>query len=534
MVKKIFNFFQREFGSLHEAAFLLGSSMLLTQLLALLRDRLLASTFGTGQILDIYYASFRIPDLVYATIASFVSVTVIIPIIIGKLDRHDKAGAKKFLDSILTVFCAVIAVVSVILYFLMPYLTSLTAPGFTPEAMAELVTFSRILLLSPFLLGVSNLLGSVTQSLRKFFIYALSPLFYNIGIIIGVVALYPTFGNTGLVWGVVLGALMHIGVQLPLLIDQGFVPKFSFAIDVKEIKNLFFVSLPRTITLATGQLSIFVLVSLASLMKSGSIAIFNFSYNLQSVPLSIVGISYSVAAFPSLTKVYNRGDIKSFLAEVGNAVRHIAFWSFIFTVLFVVLRAQIVRVILGAGRFNWSDTRLTAACLALFAISVVAQSLCLLFVRGYYAAGRTLRPLAVNVISALLVILSAISLSHLYDTSLIFRYWLENLFRVDGLSGTSILILPLAFSLGSLINMVGLWVFFEKDFGSLSGKTLRGTMQSLVAALLGGAVAYQALTVFAPLFDTYTVSGIFFQGFFAGLMGIIIFICVLRLFRNED
>lgn len=534
MVKRFFTIIHKEFSGLHEAAFLLGFSALASQLLALLRDRLLAGTFGAGQTLDIYYAAFRIPDLVYVTIASFVSVTVLIPFLIDKIENKDNPAAKQFMNSVFTIFCLVMIGTSVVLYFLIPYLTKLTTPGFSPEAHAQLVTFTRILLFSPFFLGISNLLGSVTQSLRKFFIYALSPLLYNLGIIIGVVVLYPTLGPSGLVWGVALGALLHLLIQLPVLVERGFFPKLTRAIHWPTIRKVIAISLPRTITLATNQISIVVLVSLASFMKVGSIAVFNFSYNLQSVPLAIVGVSYSVAVFPTLTKLFARGEKSKYLAEISNAIRHIAFWSFISAVLFIVLRAQIVRVILGAGHFSWSDTRLTAACLAIFAVSVVAQSLCQLFVRAYYAASQTRTPLIINVISAGIVIALAFGLTYLYNTSLLFRFWLEAMLRVDDLTGTAILILPLAFSIGLIFNAIAHWVFFARDFSPLPRQTLRGFFQTLSSALLGGVGAYEALNLLGNIFDGSTFMGIFSQGFLAGLAGLIIYVVILLLMKNEE
>jgi putative peptidoglycan lipid II flippase len=534
MVKRFFRIIHKEWGGLHEAALLLGLSALASQLLALWRDHLLAGRFGAGQTLDIYYAAFRIPDLVYATIASFVSVTVLIPFLIDKIEARDNAKAKALMDSVFTVFCLAMALVSAVLFFLVPYLTKLTAPGFSATAQAELVAFTRILLWSPFFLGISNLLGSVTQSLRKFFIYALSPLLYNFGIILGVTVFYPLIGPTGLVWGVAAGALLHLAIQLPVLAEHGFFPGLTRRIDWGAVRKVIGVSLPRTVTLATNQLSIVVLVSLASFMKAGSIAVFNFAYNLQSVPLAIVGVSYSVAAFPQLTKLFARGDKKEFLAEIGNAIRHIAFWSFISAVLFIVLRAQIVRVILGAGRFSWSDTRLTAACLALFAVSVVAQSLCQLFVRAYYATGRTLTPLLINVFSASVVIALSFGFSQLYESSPLFKYFLENLLRVDDLAGTSILILPLAFSCGLIVNAILHWVFFERDFAKLPRNTWRGVWQTLSAALLGGSAAYVALNLVQQFLSNHSFFGIFTQGLLSGLAGLVIFVLILVLMKNEE
>ncbi len=534
MVRRFFNLLQKEIGGLHEAAFLLGLSALASQLLGLARDRLLASSLGAGQELDIYYAAFRIPDLVYVTIASFVSVTVLIPFLIGLIERDERGEARRFLNQTMTIFLLVMIAVVAVLYFLVPHLTTLSAPGFDAASRAELVILTRILLLSPLLLGLSNLLGSITQSLRQFFVYALSPVFYNVGIIIGIVVFYPTMGIAGLAWGVILGALFHLAIQLPTIYRSGFLPQLTTSFDWQEIKKVVLISLPRTLTLATQQLSILILVSLASYMAKGSIALFNFSYNLQSVPLAIVGVSYSVAAFPSLTKVFSSGQKDEFIRQLSNATRHIIFWSLPATGLFIVLRAQIVRVILGAGKFNWENTRLTAAALAIFAVSILAQSLILLFVRAYYAGGQTARPLLVNVGSSIFTIFLAYFLNVVFGSWPLFRYFVEALFRVTDVSGTAFLSLPLAFSIGSLANLFILWWAVEKDFGRLRREVGRAFYQVFAASVFGGFLAYQSLFVLAAVFNIHTFWGIFTQGFLAGLVGIISHLLLLSALKNRD
>ena len=163
-----------------------------------------------------------------------------------------------------------------------------------------------------------------------------------------------------------------------------------------EVKSVMALSVPRTLTLSANHLVLLVFGSFASLAGEGSISIFNLSFNLQSVPLSIVGVSYSVAAFPILVRMFSNGERDAFIEQTLSSLRHIIFWSLPVMVLFIVLRAQIVRTVLGTGEFGWPETRLTAAALALFSLSILAQSVILLVVRGYYAAGRTKVPLVVN------------------------------------------------------------------------------------------------------------------------------------------
>jgi putative peptidoglycan lipid II flippase len=510
MVRNLLKLLHREFSGLHEAALLLGLSTLAAQFLALLRDRLLAATFGAGRELDIYYAAFRIPDIVFVSVASFVSITVLIPFIIERLSKGVPEETYRFLNTVLTYFCMAMVLVTPILALLMPRLVLLVAPGFPAADLAELVLLSRIMLLSPFLLGLSNLVSSLTQATHRFFIYALSPVLYNVGVIIGVAWLYPVLGLTGLAVGVIIGALLHFSIQLPSLWAAGFHPKFTLITPWSEIRPILLV------------------------MNGGSIAVFNLAFNLQSVPLAIVGVSYSVAAFPALTKIYTSGDKQEFMEQMVTTIRHILFWSITSTVFFIVLRAQIVRVILGAGDFNWSHTRLTAAALALFALSVAAQSLGLLFIRGYYAAGETRRPLVVNITSSIAIIFSSFLLGELFSRFPWWHTFIEGLLRVQDVPGTAVLMLPLAYSLGLLINICFFWVVFQKDFGRFPLTVYRTIIQSGVAAALGGVLTYELLTVFDYVFNINTFTGILLQGLLAGLGGVVLWLIALKVFNNKE
>lgn len=534
MVSRFITFLSREFRGLHEAALILALSALASQVLALIRDRLLARQFGTGELLDIYYASFRIPDILFVSVASFVSVTVIIPFLVRAMDTGGNDAARRFLDSIFTIFFGMMVGVSVIAFFAIPVLAPIVAPGFSDEAREQYVLLSQILLLSPFFLGLSNLFGSITQTSRRFFVYAISPLLYNVGIIIGILFLYPLLGLPGLVWGVILGALMHFLLQIPVVSREGLLPRFTAKLNLKEAYEVAKISLPRTLTLGMQQFVILILIALASREVVGSIAVFTFSFNLQSIPLSIIGVSYSVAAFPTLSKLFGSGNRSEFVTQVSVATRHIIFWSLPITALFIVLRAQIVRVILGSGLFNWTSTRLVAAALGLFALSVVAQGLVLLFVRSYYAGGATRKPLFINLVCSSLTVVLALFLTYLFDASESFRGIFEMVMRVEGLPGTSVLIFPLAFSIGVIVNAVAHWLFFAKDFPEYRGLGRKAFLQSAGASLVMAGATYGLLQAFEHVFPLDTLHGIFLQGFVSGIFGIIAGVFVLKLSKNEE
>ncbi len=537
MVKKILTFFQRETKNMSEAAFILGFLTLFSQLLGLVRDRLFAHYLGVGMSLDIYNTAFRIPDILFAIMASVVSVTILLPFFSEKLYGSDsgKEEAKKFLNTMFSLFFIVLVIVSGILYFLTPLLTPYIAPGFSDASLQTLVDITRILLLSPLLLGLSSLFATVTQTYNKFLLYSLSPVLYNLGIIAGVLFLYESYGISGIAWGVIAGAFLHMIIHLPVLLQKDFLPKFSLSIDWHSVKKVVSIALPRTLTLGIARLTFVVLGALASLIGLGSISIFQFAYNLQSVPLALVGMSFSVAAFPVLVKNFAEENREAFLRSVIEPVRYIIFWSLPIIVVFIVLRAHVVRLILGTGMFDWNDTRLTAAALALFALSVIAQSLSLLFVRAYYAAGRTYFPFVIHLIGALCAVGFGLYAVHMIDSNGVFWKWFELLMRVDGVSGTKVLILPLAYSFGALITSILLWCAFTKTYMQTYVHDLSRTIWQSLLAVIGMSVgSYTVLQFLAPLVPGTTTLALFSQAIISLTAGIIVWIGILVVTGNKE
>jgi putative peptidoglycan lipid II flippase len=537
MVKKLLSLIHKEFSGITEAAFLLAGFAFLSQILGLIRDRSFAHVLGASGSMDVYYASFRIPDLMFNSVSTMVSITVLLPFVIERLkgDENNTTEARAFLSQVFSGFLALMAVVSVVLFVLMPDIAPYVAPGFDATQLRDLVLTSRMMLLSPIFLGLSNLFGTVTQLYRKFFVYALAPVLYNAGILLGIYFFYPSLGVMGLGVGVVIGAIFHMIIQLPILYSHSFAPKLVGSLDKKLLKDVVLLSLPRTLGLSLNSFALLVLIAIASLMDEGSISIFSFAYNLQAVPISIIGVSYSVAAFPTLAKAFSLGKLDEFRHSIMTSMRQIIFWSMPVIVLFVVLRAQIVRVILGTGMFTWDDTRLTAASLALFAFSVVAQSLIVLLTRGYYAAGRTKRPLIINIIFTLSEIVFAFGFLMLYDNAPLFAHFLDSLLRVDGIEGTRILMLPLGYACGIIANAFALWLMFRKDyFSEVKTNIKRVGFESVASSMILGFVTYKALSLLDNVFDINTFWGIFLQGFIAGIIGLIAWAGILYLLRSRE
>jgi len=533
IAQRILAFIHQETGGLHKAAYVLAFFTLISQILGLVRDRILAYTFGAGEILDVYYAAFRIPDLVLIFAGSIVSIAVIVPLLTRKIGEGGKE-ALRFMDSIFSFFFVSIIFLSAVLFFLAPVFLKILFPGFVDESsFADLLLLTRIFLLSPLFLGISSLFSGVVQVHKRFLVYALSPIFYNVGIIVGILFFYPLWGIGGLALGVVLGAFLHMLVQVPSVYEKKLFPRFILRIDWGEVRGVLLSSVPRSFTLSITSIVILVLLGFASLLGEGSIAIFNLAFNLQSVPLSIVGVSYSLAAFPMLALLYREGKKQEFVKKVELAARHIIFWSLPALTLFIVLRAQIVRSVLGTGEFGWIETRLTAATLAILIISVFAQSLILLFVRSYYAAGDTKKPLLFGVVSGVSTVLIAFLLLEGISKGFLL-YFLESLLKVGDINGTSMLYLPFAFSIGSIVNLLLLYGAFVRQFGTFSSSFWRTSRHAFYTSIVAGFVAFHGLRFFLPFVDTETVLGIFLQGLLSGVAGIMGGVLVLLFLKNEE
>lgn len=534
MVKKILSFVGKEVSGLHEAAYLLAGSAVASLVFALVRDRLLASSLGAGPALDVYYAAFRVPDLLFVAVAGLVSTSVLVPLLSADREKGDDA-LRESAQGLFSAFGLLVAVVCAVAWFAMPWIDRVLFPAIFARGDGELlVSTSRVLLLSPVFLGFSGFFASITQIKSRFLVYALATPLYNVGIIAGILFLLPAWGVQGIAWGVAFGAALLCVAQLPFVAADGLFRGFRLGFSWARVRRVALLSVPRTVTLSSQQVTGLGLVSFASYLGAGSISIFNLAQNLQSVPLSIIGASYSSAAFPALSKLVAEGNREAFLARMASAAKHVIFWALPLTALFIVLRAQIVRTVLGSGEFSWSDTRLTAATLALFVASSVAQCLMLLFVRSFYAEGKTAKPLLMNVASmAVTVALGAILVKafHAFPT---FAYFFESLLKTSGVADSAVLMLPLAFSMGAFFNLYLHWRSFSHEHPSFTGMVGRAALQSLSASILGGYAAYYSLRWFDDVFDLATAHGVFLQGLCAGAVGVAAIAAVLALLGNQE
>ncbi len=533
MVRQVFSIMHREVRGLHQAAYILAFFTFGSQLLALIRDRLLAHQFGAGIELDLYYTAFRIPDILYVIFASTLSVYVLIPFVSERIKKDSAESARVLFSQIFSLFLIVYISIGLLVCIFAGQIVTYLFPGFVSDV-ETLTLLVRILMFQPLLLGISSLYGVITQMHYRFVLYAVGPLLYNMGIIGGLVFLYPYMGIAALAVGVVLGAMGHLCVQLPYVLRTSLSPRLVFSFDFAEIRKILNTSFARALTLSLHQLILLTLIGFASIMTVGSVSVFQFAFNLQSVPLAIIGVSYSVAAFPLLAQLYAEKQMDVFGRYVSNTLKHILFWSLPVIVLFIVIRAQFVRVILGSGEFDWSDTRLTAAVLAVFIVSLTAQAVHLLMVRALYAVGDTKTPFYVTLFSSLLTLILALYLYVLVTTNQVFSAHLDTFMRLDGVYGTEVLVLPLAYSCALLVHGFIMLLIARKKLHISLRALLKTCIQASIASIGAGYVAYSVLKYTVMIFTADTLMTVLIQGILAGSAGVCVYFLLQYLLKSEE
>ncbi len=511
-------FFKQKVNSIAVAAILVAASSLISRLLGIFRDRILAGQFGAGEQLDIYYAAFRVPDLLFNLFVLGALSAGFIPIFSGLVKNFkdpknsaENSEAWSLASNVLNIISILLVALSALGILFAPFLVSIITPGFSQEAQVTTASLTRIMFLSPLFLGVSGVLGGILQSFRRFFIYSLAPVFYNLGIIAGALWFSSWWGLNGLAYGVILGAFCHMAIQFPAVYFLGY--RHSFKINWRDVatKRIGILMIPRTLSLAITQIDLLVTTVIASSLNAGSLTVFNLANNLQSFPVGIFGISFAIAAFPSLAQ--NAFNLEKLEHSFSTTLRQILFFVIPATVFLITLRAQIIRVILGSGAFNWQDTILTMNALAYFSISLFAQASTPLLVRVFYARHDSKTPFYLGIFTVLADIILCLVLS-----------------KKMGVAG-----LALAFSISSILNFLLLWIWLHFKVGDLGvNKILSSALKFSFSAIGAGFVIQLMKIILWPFIDMTTFLGVFIQLSGSAVAGILTYIFFCYLFGSEE
>lgn len=498
------NLVHRE-NSLFGAAGILILTMTLSNVLGLLRDHYLARHISTSN-LDIYYAAFRIPDLIFNILIFGAISAAFIPVFTNMVSKGGKEDGYKLANTLITLGSSALIVLSIVLFFLMPKLTPLIVPDFDPERMAKTTELSRIMLLSPIFFSVSYFIGGMLNSFKRFIAYSFAPIIYNISIIFGAIYLAENFGITAVTWCVIVGSFLHMLIQVPTAVSLGW--KFSPSLNYREtgVMKVIKLMIPRAIGMGANNILLVVYTAISSSLAAGSIAVFNLTNNIQTMPTVVFATSFSTAVFPTLAHAISKGDEKSFSSYLGRSIRVIVYLLAPSTAIFILFRAQIIRLILGSGEFGWDDTRMAALTLGWFSVSLVAQGLIPLFAKAFYAKHDTKTPTVISILSIIVSIVIAYPLSQKmgvaglalsfsigsYLNAIILFLWLKN-------AVSKIFNAEFAFSIFKIILASLIMALVVRSIGHLvynyvNMQTFLGVLSQTVISVFSGAIVYLAAT----------------------------------------
>lgn len=426
------------------AAFMMMVLIGLTKVVGFFKIHIFARFFGASTELDVFWAAFTLPDMIFNIVAVGSINAALIPLFAekleGKTSSTTRSGKKMaaFFSKVLNFLVLLFVILGTLVFIFAPQLSEFIANGgfgfvessFSATDIELMTKLTRIMIFSPIILGVSSVYAAGIQVNKRFIIPSLAPLFYNIGIVAGVVLFVKILGMNveGLAWSVWIGSILHLLIQIPLArkLKLKFNPLVGFYSDTvsKAVK----LSLPRVFGLMGEQIIILVNTLIAVGLGAGALSSYKYGASLHLFPIQLIGSTIATAALPTLslehTKFKKTGE-SDFRKIFNRAVQQILFFILPAVVFLVVLRLPIVRLLLGAGEFDWTATVVTSWVLALFAFAIVGEALQGIIVRAYYAMQDTVTPVITSVISLIVNVIGAIYFtnffSHFYDWRPVFN-----------------------------------------------------------------------------------------------------------------
>lgn len=387
--------------NIFSAAAFIFVAVLFSAVLGLIRTRLLSAYFGASRSLDIYYAAFRIPDFLFQLLVMGALSAAFIPVFTSLTSDGKKLHAFEFANIAINFGAVVFLIFNVIVFFFSVEICRLLAPGFSNSDVLKMATLTKIMVSAQIFFIIGNFITGILQSYNHFFLPAVAPIFYNIGIIIGVLFLSPSIGIFGPALGVVIGTFLFLIVQLPLVFKIGYkyAPVFDFR--NKHLIEAAKLMIPRTISLGVSQIEFTADLMIASLLVAGRYTIFNFALILMGLPIRLFGASIGQASLPTMSQLFFQKNFNEFSEILKTSLKQIFFFVIPLTVLIAVLRVPFVRLAFGASAFSWDSTVLTGKTLALLSLGILGQSATQILMRAYYAAKNTKSPLFLSLTSVL-------------------------------------------------------------------------------------------------------------------------------------
>lgn len=509
--------FKKKQEDILSAAFVIGVAVAISRLLGLVRYRLLASNFGHDiKLLDSFIAASVLPDAIFEVLIFGTIALAFIPVFSQYLSRDKLDRAWKLSSSMISFGLLIFFIFTIIVMIFAKPLAALIAPGLVakdPQTQILIARLLRVMLISQLFFVVSIFITGVLQSFQRFLIPALASIFYNLGIIISIIFLSPVIGIYAPAFGMILGAMLHLAVQLPLVLSLGFKFKPNLDFKNKDVVEMFHLMWPRSIALGVTRLSDLVNIALASVAVFGSIVAFNFAQALQLVPTAFFASSISQAALPSLSIQFHTKKLDKFKELFVDSFHQIIFLVLPLTAILAILRIPAVRLVFGARELPWDITVLTGRILIAFAFGIAAQSASLLLIRSFHALRDSFTPVKVNV--------ATVGLNIALSLTFIFVFHLPIVF------------LAVAYSFANIINALVLLYLLDRKVGGFGKRQLLFPI-----AKMGVTSAVTAISLYIPMklldklvFDTTRTVGLILLTSIASAVGLSVYIFLSWIFK---
>jgi putative peptidoglycan lipid II flippase len=519
LFKKSLSILLKRQTNILSAAYILMATVILSQLLGLLRTRLLFSVYGPSNTLGVYNYASILPDTIFQLTIAAALASAFIPVFSEYLARGKEQEGHKMASTLLSAGLVIFGIFSLLLAIFAPQMLSIFNLGtnFTPDQMALMAQIMRLIIIGQLIYIVGTFFTALLQSYNHFFIPGIAAAFYNLGIIIGVLLFHDSFGIFAVPMGVILGSIIFVAFQIPLAKKVGFsfMPQLSY-LKSEGIKKILHLMWPRSIQVAVQQSGTIAIATIVGFMiDPGRMhVLFDAAKTLMFAPVSLVGFSIAQAAFPILSREKNK--LSDFRTTFITSFNQLLYLILPISAIMLVLRVPIVRLAYGADKFDWAATVLTGQTLAFLAVSIFAQALIVLCYRAFYALHNTMIPLIVSAVSTLTLIILG------------YVFVIANGFTLESIG--------IAFTVANILQLLILFVLLDRKVGGFEKWPIVITTTKYIAAtVVTGVALYIPIKLLDQLvFDTTKTINLIFLTGISGLIGLLIYLFLTWLLNIQE
>lgn len=572
LLRKFFSAVERIEQKVGTAALMLMGLMIIGKGAGFLKLHFIARFFGISKELDVFWAAFAFPDLIFALLVVGTVNAALIPVFIKIINKENKQVLAETLNTVLGTLIILLLIFAGVFYFATPYIARFLFSSQDAVGIIQLdpalsqgtrtyyinlfINLSRLMLASPFILTISSVLGAYLQSHKKFLSAALAPVFYNVGMVSGIVffaTFAPQFGIYALGYSVILGSVLHLLVQIPAVL-QLHPPTYLQLKFNKYVKDIFKLSVPRIFGLGVEQIASVFNTFWSFTLGAGALSAFAFAKSLHSLPVDLITGSFLQAIFPRMNEAANKDDD-------GKSLKNLYLRSLVLVLLIavpvviltIVLRIALVRLAYGAGRFSWSATVATSFVLAFFAPAILLQALASLNIRTFYSIHNTKTPLLISIVGMISAIGCSVLFTNFFSHYHDFRdlwvmFWqnpiqfdfsrllvMLNWFSVRNQSFAAVAGLAFGLSVGLLFEVALSFFLLSRNlklgaFLKDNTKFIHHIKTIIIAGLLVLATSY----LFYKTFDTYVLDSAYILQLVLLSLFVASFIMGIYIFLTKD